>query len=406
MEAIGLFIDAFSDAVSLEHLFQIFVENEMDHRLRYAEIGRTDAFIESQKSLEERREEMDPSPIADLPAPRVGVRGVLSIEVAPFFQKGVGACCAWIQKVDGQMYTQGWVLGRDMFSAEPPEFLLEYSVLQALSLVLTHIKEEGTECRQVLIKAGNWRVMRALARWFRRGELLLISSAASDIIRCFYEILPMTKCPIILRALPPDHFAEVCTGGSRGCDILYVTAKRLYNTIIPQGLILWGERICRIPWNAEEVKAHLLSRYQVDEARFISLLSSEGSIASQIFTDLKLNREVLRIALNSLKFSRKLQVTMGSIICATRFKYFDKAGNILPVSCPKCKKEDSFEHLLGCAELELPSTGEESSMAEFLRHMAVKAVGGNPGLPTPILSITEGEIDLSWSVSSNDEISF
>jgi len=57
MEAIGLFIDAFSDAVSLEHLFQIFVENEMDHRLRYAEIGRTDAFIESQKSLEERRED-------------------------------------------------------------------------------------------------------------------------------------------------------------------------------------------------------------------------------------------------------------------------------------------------------------------------------------------------------------
>ena len=112
------------------------------------------------------------------------------------------------------------------------------------------------------------------------------------------------------------------------------------------------------------------------------------------------------MSLNSHKYSRRLQVAIGSIICATSFKYFDKAGDLLPASRPKCKMVDSFEHLLECAGLELPSTGEETLVAEFLRHMAVKAAGGNPGLPTPILSITEGEIDLAWSVSSNDEISF
>ena len=67
---------------------------------------------------------------------------------------------------------------------------------------------------------------------------------------------------------------------------------------------------------------------------------------------------------------------------------------------------DSFQHLLECAELSIPSEIDEGSMAEFLRHMAVKATGRNPGLPTPVLPIQgEGEIELAWSISSNDGIS-
>lgn len=56
MEAISLIIDAFSYTKSPERLFQIFVENEIDHRFRYAEIWCTDAFIKSQDSLQEKKE--------------------------------------------------------------------------------------------------------------------------------------------------------------------------------------------------------------------------------------------------------------------------------------------------------------------------------------------------------------
>ena len=69
--------------------------------------------------------------------------------------------------------------------------------------------------------------------------------------------------------------------------------------------------------------------------------------------------------------------------------------------------EDSFEHLLVCAGLVVPETEDTATVAEFLRHMAVRAVGGNPGLPAPILRVQEeGEIELACSVSTNDEISF
>ena len=55
MDPISLIIDAFSYTDSLERLFQIFVENEIDHRLRYAEIRCTDAFVKSHDSLQEEK---------------------------------------------------------------------------------------------------------------------------------------------------------------------------------------------------------------------------------------------------------------------------------------------------------------------------------------------------------------
>ena len=140
---------------------------------------------------------------------------------------------------------------------------------------------------------------------------------------------------------------------------------------------------------------------------FFRRLSLEGSIACQIFVDLRLNRDILRLASGALKFSRRQQVTLGSIICATRFKFFDKTGNLLPVSCPKCGEEDSFSHLLRCAGLEIPESEDTAQLAEILRHMAVEAVGGNPGMPQPMMAEpASAEIDLAWSVSPNDEISF
>ena len=79
----------------------------------------------------------------------------------------------------------------------------------------------------------------------------------------------------------------------------------------------------------------------------------------------------------------------------------------MSVSCPKCKGEDSFRHSLECAGLEVPPADDESLILEFLRHVAVKAMGGNPGLPTPIVRILEeGGIELARSSSPKDEISF
>ena len=48
-----------------------------------------------------------------------GEKGGLRITTCGFFQSGIGASCAWIERPDGVVYTQGWILGEDAFTAVP-----------------------------------------------------------------------------------------------------------------------------------------------------------------------------------------------------------------------------------------------------------------------------------------------
>ena len=66
--------------------------------------------------------------------------------------------------------------------------------------------------------------------------------------------------------------------------------------------------------------------------RVVRLLADLGSEACRIFGALRLNRERIKEVLKILKDERSAQATFGSIVCATRFKFFtaEAPGILLP----------------------------------------------------------------------------
>ena len=56
-------------------------------------------------------------------------------------------------------------------------------------------------------------------------------------------------------------------------------ARRLLTTVIPKGASMWGARMARLPWTRWEVKAHLMRRGRLDEARLLKRLEGEGPVA-------------------------------------------------------------------------------------------------------------------------------
>ena len=340
-----------------------------------------------------------------------GAPGGLSVTVGSFFQGGVGASSAWVRRPDGFTFTQAWVLGEDPFSVEPPEFILECSVVHALVLVERQLKAEGTCPTYIGVKAGNGRVITTLKAWFNSGTAGLLTAAASDLIGCFSRLIPMLPCPIVIEEIPHNFFDK--TSDRRGWlpgeekDIVFHTAKRLFEEVLPEIKTRYQNRVARLPWNPEETKSHLKARYRKDELKFVGLLQQTGSIASGIALKLGVNRDIIKQILNTLRYFRRAQVTFCDILCATRFKMWDETGNLLDVECPKCKERDSFEHLLSCAGRDLgePPT-DPAKLITFCRQLTLKAMGGTPGLHTPVFPPTETEIELAWDVSTNDEISF
>ena len=138
----------------------------------------------------------------------------------------------------------------------------------------------------------------------------------------------------------------------------------------------------------------------------IGFLAAQGSMSSAIFCQLRLTREVIKEATRRLQGQRKTQVVLASILSATRFKYFDKRGVLVPVSCvKKCGQIETFEHLLQCNNLIIPDEKDGAEVRiQFLCRMAIKATHGARPIPTPIdpgISLEGGEISLADETDSD-----
>ena len=115
-------------------------------------------------------------------------------------------------------------------------------------------------------------------------------------------------------------------------------AQRLHKSILPRRKTKGGNSLTRLPWTVEEAKAHLGRRYEYDEKNFTNRMQGEGSIASRILGHFQLTRTIVKSAFNSMRFKRAAQVVLGGLVCATRFKYHDEGGNLLPALCPFCRR--------------------------------------------------------------------
>ena len=149
----------------------------------------------------------------------------------------------------------------------------------------------------------------------------------------------------------------------------------------------WKGRMARIPLTNEEVQELVRIRYESDELAAIRMLRECQSVSSGIYLRLGLTRVVISETLKELaecEKARETQVVLCGIICATRFKFYEE-GDLLATECKKCGEEDSFDHLLGCAQMPpVPIPGDDMEpTVQFLVELAKKARGINAGLPVP-----------------------
>ena len=125
-----------------------------------------------------------------------------------------------------------------------------------------------------------------------------------------------------------------------------------------------------------------------DELFVLRELAVLGSESAKIIIELQLTREIVAAAMAVLQRKRDLQVTLISILGATRFKRAFH-GVLVPTRCPHfrhgvlCGREDSFSHLIDCYNLRGGlKKGAES--IDFLVSMARKTVTDTPGRSIPL----------------------
>ena len=97
-------------------------------------------------------------------------------------------------------------------------------------------------------------------------------------------------------------------------------------------------------------------------------------------------------------------MALGSLICATRFKYYDQKGNLLAAVRPYCEGVDSFDHFLRRRRIPGVPRSKEDLVA-YLKCIAYVLEPGSPALPLPIHPVTSDDLALGWLGSSDEELS-
>ena len=112
----------------------------------------------------------------------------------------------------------------------------------------------------------------------------------------------------------------------------------------------------------------------------LDLLGDLDSESASIIAFLDLSREAISEAMDKLKDNRLQQVTLLTILSATRFRILTKEG-LVPTQCPRpgCGKRGSFRHLLECYGLQT-SVEDGPHVVPFLLYLAQKI----PAAATPI----------------------
>ena len=134
------------------------------------------------------------------------------------------------------------------------------------------------------------------------------------------------------------------------------------------------------------MKAHLKRRYLEDEKKVLGILAMEGSGAGRVHIELGLTRSLIKATMKSLAFSRKLQVTFANISCGTFFKCYNKDSVRLNVQCPICPEICTLSHLRCHLSVQLPHSGDEEELVEYLARLVKSADPKLRLLPIPIQS--------------------
>ena len=175
----------------------------------------------------------------------------------------------------------------------------------------------------------------------------------------------MLTCPLALERLLAELFGYESEGTLETADgeLLARAVAEFFQYGISLAKDRWGGRLARNPWAATETKRHAKRRYFTEEKAVITLLAEKGSTARINYCRMELNQARAKAVLKRLRGNCRHQVVFATIICATKFKYFDAKRQKRQVQrANNCGRSDSSGHMVQCYALNLDSLYGE---AEF-----------------------------------------
>ena len=274
---------------------------------------------------------------------------------------------------------------------ERPEYLDEVTVVHAMRTLKEWWSAKESVRHQhngITLRAGSYKVVEAIRKWFAEGQLELKAVAAVLLLRDLNQLETWLDRPITL--LPFDLPDENWSSGSVPWTYRAVLnmAEEFRSIAMPKLGLKWQETLPGIPSTRDEVKSIILRRHRQDELIVFRLLSSLDSESAVIITRWRLTRDIISAALAELQRTHKAQINLLSIICGTRFKYY-KFGMLVPTKCPHerygviCGREDGIEHLLKCYSITERERNEIETV-DFLVDLALRTRPSNPKGPVPL----------------------
>ena len=307
------------------------------------------------------------------------------------------------------MATQGWIRGEAVPGTPIPSCMEILGLSHALEIVCDYLTMSGVQVpNEIIVYAMDRRMLEIMLDWFNIGRLSVYTHGASEVVNLFYKLDRILPCILRFRVLPEDTFHDCDPAGLSMGSVMMGTAYRLYQRILPIVRVTAPGRLVRLALTKKEVKKRVMTRFYSDEKKAVQMLADQGSEACRILTKLHLDRTSIRLAHTELCGNRAAQVTLNSIVCATRFKFLDRAaaGVLLPALCQVCMRNqiDTFEHMMECTGLrEIPE--EQEFVVDYLVAMAKRALTPNPGIQIKFLADPELCL-VDYSDSSLEEISF
>ena len=322
--------------------------------------------------------------------PKLDYSNILDICVNTFYEKNLGVSCAYIGRADAEVGCQGWVFGWDNMGLTPI-YVREFALFHGLTIIDKIFEKGGSgEITLIRLRAGGLREINKLLCWFNEGAIRLKSAVREGVYHLLSKISSVLRCPLLI-----ERELSGCPENAR-VDRLEDPASFNHGTKIRLLRIMTNKegsallcRIPRIPLTKEEVKERLKLKSERDELNGIEKLASKGSLSCRIFGELGLTREMIKMAMRELVWSRRQQVALSTVILATRFKFFGTGrGNTLTKTrCTICDMEDNWEHLRSHCSGEA-SLVDVDGVVEYLVRIAECADRINPHIPVPIEDVS------------------
>ena len=267
-------------------------------------------------------------------------------------------------------------------------FLHEVALLDALRVLRNRMTGHPTQplVDEVIILAGDGDLRNTVKRWFEKGECMLRSAAAADIVeRIQTKNIWCAQRTLLYFFCFPDSFQET-PAPNLSTQLFMSIAEHFRTAAATRYMGNWKEKLPCLPCTTGEIKDILLTQFSQDEQTVLTKLAELGSQSAQIITKLQLTREIIKEAPRELRDERRAQNNLLQVLSAARYKMLSLEG-LQDTVCPlqACNSQDTFKHMLLCYDLSDPVQVGAASVT-FLTKMARKTQILDPKAPRPFVA--------------------